>query len=116
MGARSPTYLISGDRAALLVGADARSAARGQLWPRCALYVRNRAAFGIARSAAHLRANRLVSGLQRHESALGPVAAGGPATRRFDHVDSGRTGLCHRGIGADGGVAEGIGAAGKWRI
>src|SRR5215213_7765495 len=110
MGARGAAYFISGDGTALLVGGDARPAARGELWPGGAVHVRDRAAFGVAGGAADLRAKRLVSGLWRHERGMGPHAAARPATGRIDHVDPGRIGLRGGWVGADGGVASRIGA------
>src|SRR6266516_3843118 len=115
MGARGAAHFILGYRAALLVGGDARPAARGQLWAGGAVYVRNGASLRTSRSAADVRAHCLVSRLFNDLSAMGTDAAGGSAIGRLDYVDSSRAGLCRGGIGADGSVAEGIGAAGSGR-
>src|SRR6476659_517477 len=117
MGARGAAYFIFGNGAAVLVGGDAREAARGQLRAGCAVPVRDGPAFGIAWGATDVCANGLVSGLFKYFTSVGTDAAGGSANRRFDHVDSGRIDLCGGGSGADGGVVEGIGAAvGRWGI
>src|SRR5437867_8242576 len=117
MGARGAAYFIPGDGAAVLVGGDARAAACGELWAGGALYVRDGAAFGIARSIADVRANCVVSGLFRQHSGMGADPFRRSATRWIDHVDSGGAGLRGGGFGADGGMAEGVGAAGGcWGI
>ena len=106
MGARGAAYFILGYSAALLVGGDARPAARGELWAGGVVYVRDGASLRIAGSAANLRTHRLVSSLFNDVSKLGADAAGRSTTRRLDHVDPGWFGLCRGVIGADGGVAS----------
>src|SRR6266568_1148153 len=110
MGSRGAAPVVFDHGAFILVGGDARAAARGQLWAGGALYVRDRIAFRASGGAADVRENRLVSGLFQQYAAMGADAARGSADRRVDHVDSGGVGLCGVGVGADGGVAERVGA------